>query len=60
MADDDTREWTDAERQELTSRLRVRVTPAQVAAAKLLVEVNEKLGRDTDPAVTAIANAKRH
>jgi hypothetical protein len=35
----------------------VYVTPAQVKAAKLLIELNE--GVDIDPAIVAIANARR-
>lgn len=36
----------------------VKVTPAQVAAAKLLIEMNDERGVETEPAVYKIANAK--
>lgn len=35
------------------------VTPDQRAAAQLLIEVNDLLGRKTDPATRKIAEAKR-
>jgi len=37
----------------------IRVTPAQVAAAKLRIKRDQQLGRETTPAVAAIALAHR-
>lgn len=35
------------------------VTPVQVRAAKLLMKIDAKRGRESHPAVRAIANARR-
>ena len=48
MADDDTREWTDAEREELRALLdthHTRVKRSHTAAAKALAAVDRRLGK---------------
>lgn len=37
----------------------IRVTPVQVAAAKLRIKGDRMLGRETPPEIIAIANARR-
>lgn len=51
MADDRVSEVT-------STHARIRVTSAEVAAAKLRVKLAEASGEDVDPAVRAIAEAK--